>query len=505
MEILRSYDISPQLYYGGTSRNTSTEVFINTNCLGVYNSLDIIETQFSSLPNDILIDILSRLPVKPLMQFKSVCKRWFSLIKHDSHLIDLHFVRSKSRPILLYIDPLQEKGVLHTSLIASFERSKTLQQRISCAEIVEASNGEEEEVEALVSKVRITNDQWFLYNRVLEPVNGLVCFVDRVTYAIRLYNASTREATPWIKSTLLAEENYKLENKSTMEIKTHCSPIYKFGFDPEKKEHKIFCFWRLVARQQRHRYNSAERPDYERWEALTVGRDTKWRRINAVPNEYNQVKIKDVLPPSYSNKRPVYADGTIYWSNKEYYSDRLGNTNPNDPDVIVAFDVASEKYRVIPIPNFILDEPRDEDYRLPIGMLVLGGHLTLLYRMESHVVKLWMLDDTANKKLENCRGNKSNWSTETITLPFFCDNRVRGFGISGSTDKIVFESWGRRNSINFVSLYSYDRKEKTCKKIEIDGLPSFTHHSERSLVTTFTESLFPVQPFNKKTPSLDFM
>ncbi|KAI3933798.1 hypothetical protein MKW92_038040 [Papaver armeniacum] len=492
MEVLTSFDISPHFYYG-TSRNRSTEVLINsnTNFHGVYNS---IETQVSGLPNEIVIDILSRLPAKALMQFKSVCKHWLFLIKQDPKLIDLHFILSKSRPNFLYIDPAPEKGVLHTSLIASFEQSKTLQQTISFAEIVEGSTGGEEElVESFVSKVRITEDKWFPYSEILEPVNGLVCFVDQKTHAIKVYNASTREATPWVISTLLAEENHKLmADKSTMKMKCHSTPIYRFGFDPEKKEHKVLCFWRLLARREQHRPNSLERSDYESWEALTVGRDTKWRRIYAVPNENNQVKIKEVLPPAYSNCRQVYVDGTIYWSNKEYYWDQWGTTNRDDPDVIVAFDVGTEKYRLIPIPSFIIEEPRDEEYILPIDMLVLGGHVALLYRMEPYIVKLWMLDDGAGKKLENCRGNKSNWSTETIELPFYCDNRVGGFGIAGSTDKIIFECRGCNNSVSFTCLYSYDRKKKTCKRIEMDGVSSFTRCSQRSLVTTFTESLFHV-------------
>ncbi|XP_026386784.1 putative F-box protein At5g62660 [Papaver somniferum] len=399
MEVLRSYDVSPHFYHG-TSRNRSIKDLVNTSYHGLHNSpLDIIPTQVSILPNDIVIDILSKLPVKSLMQFKSVCKHWLSLIKHDTQLIDLHFVQSKSRPNLLYINPLPEKGDLHTSLGFSFSTSKTLKQSISCAEIVDQISGgggeEKEEVNAIVSKARITHDQWFPYSEILEPVNGLVCFVDWNAYAVRVYNASTRETTPWVISTLLAEENDKLmENESTMKIKSHSIPSYRFGFDPEKSEHKVFCFWRLVAGSEQHRYNSLEQPDYESWEVLTVGRDTKSRRINAVPNENNQIRIKEVLPPVHSSCRQVYADGTIYWSNKEYYSDEWGKTNPNDPDVIVAFDVGSEKYRLIPIPSFILDEPRDESFRLPIDMLVLGGQVALLYRMEPYVVKLWMLDDS---------------------------------------------------------------------------------------------------------------
>ncbi|MCL7034903.1 hypothetical protein MKW94_030730, partial [Papaver nudicaule] len=390
-------------------------------------------------------------------------------------------------------------GIFHSILYFMFSDSKSLQQSISCAEIVEG-RGSDEQVESIVSKDRITDDQWFRYNQVLEPVNGLVCFVDRKTYAIRVYNASTREATPWFKSMLLEEENDKLANiNRNKDIKCLTNPIYKFGFDPEKREHKVFCFWRLVAKSRGRKKSSQEQPDYESWEALTVGGDTKWRRINAVPNENNQIKIKQALPPGSSFRRQVYANGTIYWSNKEDYWDLFRRSNPDEPAVIVAFDVGSEKYRVIPIPEFILNEPRHENFRLPIGMLVLGAHVALLYRMEPYVLKLWMLDDRPDKKLENCQGNNSNWTSETITLPFDCDNRVGGFGIAGSNDKILFECVGVEDSVilrakvsvRFTCLYSYDRREKTCKKIEMDGVSSFTHYSSASLLTTFTENLFP--------------
>ncbi|KAI3961261.1 hypothetical protein MKX01_006975 [Papaver californicum] len=500
MEVVTRYNVSPHFHNDGTSRKTSTEVVTNTNCLGVYNSPDIIPTQVSSLPNDIVVDILSRLPVKPLMQFKSVCKHWLFMIKQDTHFINLHCIRSKSRLNLLYVNPMPEKGLfsINPMLDICFRRSKTLQQNISCAEIVEGSTGgDEEQVESIVSKVRITDDQWFIYNQILEPVNGLVCFVNQNTHAIRVYNASTREATPWVKSTLLAEENHKLASKDRKMIKSLREPIYRFGFDPEKREHKVFCFWRLVARREHHRYNSFQQPDYESCEALTVGRDTRWRRINAVPNENNRISIKQALPPTYNSWQQVYADGTMYWFNQGNCRGPW-NYNHDDPDVIVAFDVGIEKYRVIPIPNFILNEPRDETCRKPIDMLALGRHVALIYRTEPYVVKLWMLDDGAGKKLENCRGNRSNWSAETITLPFCCDDGFASSGIAGSTDKIVFKGQGCRDyGCLMFTCYSYDLSKKTFKKIEMDGVASFKEYSERSLITTFTESLFPVQPLNK--------
>ncbi|KAI3903434.1 hypothetical protein MKW98_032088 [Papaver atlanticum] len=175
----------------------------------------------------------------------------------------------------------------------------------------------------------------------------------------------------------------------------------------------------------------------------------------------------------------------------------LKDLDPADPDVIIAFDVGNEKFRVIPIPSFILDEPREATFNRPFAMLILGGRVTLIYQMSSHIVKLWMLDDDGvEKRLENCQGKgSSNWSAETITLPFTFDFRLYGFhGVPTSADKILIsryrESRGILNTMG--SLYSYDRKTKILEKIEMDGifssLPSLSRC--RSLfTTTFTESL----------------
>ncbi|OAY60633.1 F-box/kelch-repeat protein At3g06240 isoform X2 [Manihot esculenta] len=47
------------------------------------------------LPLEIFIDILSRLPVKPLLRFKSVCKSWRSLISNNPEFAKFHLERAK--------------------------------------------------------------------------------------------------------------------------------------------------------------------------------------------------------------------------------------------------------------------------------------------------------------------------------------------------------------------------------------------------------------------------
>ncbi|KAI3945950.1 hypothetical protein MKW92_010741, partial [Papaver armeniacum] len=58
-----------------------------------------------SLQDEIVYEIISRLPVKTLMRFKCVCKRWLSLIIDDTYFIDLHLSRSKLRPCFILAIP----------------------------------------------------------------------------------------------------------------------------------------------------------------------------------------------------------------------------------------------------------------------------------------------------------------------------------------------------------------------------------------------------------------
>ncbi|XP_059646702.1 F-box protein At1g11270-like [Cornus florida] len=55
-----------------------------------------------SLPRDLIIEILSRLPVKVLCKFRCVSKHWLGLISFDECFLSRHRQLSKSNPLLLY-------------------------------------------------------------------------------------------------------------------------------------------------------------------------------------------------------------------------------------------------------------------------------------------------------------------------------------------------------------------------------------------------------------------
>ncbi|KAG6428291.1 hypothetical protein SASPL_112542 [Salvia splendens] len=88
------------------------------------------------LPNDVIIEILTRLPVKPLLKFKCVCKSWRALIS-STQFVAAHLEFSKSAPnltthrlILKYRGNTTKQcsvnSILHQSVPEAFDLSCSL-------------------------------------------------------------------------------------------------------------------------------------------------------------------------------------------------------------------------------------------------------------------------------------------------------------------------------------------------------------------------------------------
>ncbi|KAI3915614.1 hypothetical protein MKX01_015439 [Papaver californicum] len=143
---------------------------------------------------------------------------------------------------------------------------------------------------------------------------------------VRIYNPSTGESTPWIKSLIKQQEDEK-------QVHAYCKCSY-FGFNPATKEHKVLSLWLVITADGSGNYISDEKS----CEVLTV--DGKQQ------NSFR--KVDDVLPTSPINLgSSVYVNNSIYWYHRE-----------PDKDVglsIIEFNCATEKFRVISTPNNITD------------------------------------------------------------------------------------------------------------------------------------------------------
>ncbi|KAI3964219.1 hypothetical protein MKW92_011253 [Papaver armeniacum] len=231
------------------------------------SSLTVADDAVCSLiaGDDVVVcQILSRLPVISLMRFKCVCKRWKSIIEEDSHFINLHLGHSEKRPSLFIL--LQKNAEFIKRYHESF-LSADLHFTGRAANIH-----------------TVSKPLSFSYRKVLGPIAGLICFVD--VFAVRVYNVSTREVTPWIISPVFA----KLEKENGMVNAFNPRPICNFGFDQTTKKHKVIFIWCEGKFQK-----------FPVCEVLTVG-DNTWREIDELP------------PYLHIGATSVSANGSIYWN-----------------------------------------------------------------------------------------------------------------------------------------------------------------------------------------------
>ncbi|KAI3838191.1 hypothetical protein MKX03_024835 [Papaver bracteatum] len=416
-----------------------------------------------SCSDDLLVcEILSRLPVKSLMRLKCVCKRWQFLIEKDRHFFNLHFGRSEPRAVLLLKTPNYENRkpcLLSANLVLpsgdGLEGGGATFQRQIIPQIV------------LDSSVHMLNF-----------VHGLVCFASQDTRCVLIYNPSTGESTPWIKSLVKQQQEDEKQvvgkdGKCAYRAYLNFRKSY-FGYNPATKEHKVLSLWRI--------YNE---------------------------DENGNIKVDDVLPvnPLYLGKPAVYVNGSIYWY----------HTKP-DIDVglsVVEFNCGTEKFRVISIPNSITDISRfcnthlmDVDGRLAL-LAKRGGRYSKsevreYWEKNNHTnMKMYLLNDNGNqhkKTKETSQSSNSDWVEEAFPMPPFewLPDSLDSILPMAGTDFIIVRSATIEDDFSFY-YYNWKKKRFSSNKVEIDGISSFLvppddtllyHHS--FCFHTSTENLLPV-------------
>ncbi|KAI3987752.1 hypothetical protein MKX01_028486 [Papaver californicum] len=139
-------------------------------------------------------------------------------------------------------------------------------------------------------------------------------------------------------------------------------PTYGFGFDPSTGKHKILCIWDIsrFSRKVEHIV-----------QVVTLW-ENKWSMIDELP------------PLSHLEKN----------CGDKFYK-------PPDVEVILAFDVGTEKFRVILIQDVIVSSYMNpEDRRRAEYLLELDGHIAVIDRLDKNVVVLRRSDDDYRLKTE---------------------------------------------------------------------------------------------------------
>ncbi|AEE84248.1 F-box and associated interaction domains-containing protein [Arabidopsis thaliana] len=251
------------------------------------------------IPFDLVIEILTRLPAKSLMRFKSVSKLWSSLICS----------RTFTNRLLRVPSFIQRLYVTLTFLDNSLQRkSKLLSSSSSPGSDISTMSS------FVVDRDLTTPSMKGYY--LSHVLRGLMCFVKEPS--VKIYNTTTRQLVvlPDIEESNIIAEDHK--NKKIM---------YRIGHDPVGDQYKVVC---IVARPN-DEFGELRRYLSEHWVFILGGdKSSGWRKI---PCPSPHLPITQILS---INGRMHY----LAWVQKF------------DP-MLVTFDFSSEEISILQAPEDI--------------------------------------------------------------------------------------------------------------------------------------------------------
>ncbi|XP_010255762.1 PREDICTED: F-box protein At3g07870-like [Nelumbo nucifera] len=278
-----------------------------------------------NLPYDILLEILSRLPARFLLQCRCVCKSWLTLVR-DPRLAKMHLARASQHRNPSLIFNFRDNGTADLNLILNFH--------VNGNRVLYLFDLNEEGCEAVTIELPFLSSGSPNPFSILGSCNGLVCVARGFSLPsdpdIYIFNPITRECTmlpePCIAHTSRAD--------------------YAFGYHPATDEYK-------VVRTLFTGTNPLTGSYQTKVEVYTLG-SKSWRRLE--DTEF----LLWASPSSLVN-------GAIHWLSGYHLGSGIY--------LIVYFDVGDEEFRVLDPPSE-LNPSREKGCA---SLVVLEGCLSLAY------------------------------------------------------------------------------------------------------------------------------
>ncbi|XP_022736674.1 F-box protein At1g30790-like [Durio zibethinus] len=266
------------------------------------------------------------------------------------------------------------------------------------------------------------------FSRYTTPsVNGLICMDFGLCATI--FNPSTREAfnLPFVCP----------PNSPAAASTSFC--VNSFGFDPITDCYKVLNSWAVSGKGTEYR-------------VLTLETNNHWRLLGDGPS-------------FFPKRESVCIHGIIYF--KCHYA-----------SVLFAFDVHTEKFHEIPLPEGVFNWRSD--------LIQFGGRLALVdtqFDSPSNSMNIWLLEDHL----------MNEWIGHTIVYPASWKEieGYQNFLIVGTihTGEILLAP---RTLLKHFCVYIYDVERRRLRRIALSGLPEYRpldYSSNAVIVTNYEQNI----------------
>lgn len=344
-------------------------------------------TELSCFPEEVKVNILSRLPVKLLCQCRSVSKEWLGLIS-TPYFRSVHMEISKQNHMLLLLDQsagydLDEDD--EDDGEDNDEDEKEIGENADVQNNEDSSNEDMGQIDQPDEVVRVG----YKINSIpgIRPIRFTAMDLKGVTeYMFRIPVKGNFKMLPSNHGLVCFKNdgNFYVYNPSTQAFlalpdasaSTCDEMVSTFGYLPSTKEYKLA-----------HMYDrSLCLYSYDiGCEIYTLSAGTTLGEITAVQPSWKQIKEKC---PFAVERKGVLVNNVFYWLICGTCANREGK-------LVISLDLEQEKFKVVPHPPVIsrTGNPRVHD----IQLIELWGNLCLLGSYaDPPVMDIWMLENNGN-------------------------------------------------------------------------------------------------------------
>ncbi|MCD7462801.1 hypothetical protein HAX54_049383 [Datura stramonium] len=284
---------------------------------------------FHSLPQEIVLDIASRLPITSLVQFKYSCKSFYNMLHHDTEFVNQH--------MSLAVETLDPCIIIHADY--------PLRNQLSFLEF--SDHGREEIVRKISTPFANSVPEF----KVVGSCQGLLCICDALfNNALGVYNPFTRDYKQLPRS--VEFEVQKL--------------VFGFGFSHVTKEYKVI----KIINYANMYYNDPGR--YCRFRVPFFGKsDVQVLSLGGTSSSSNRWRsVGEVVYRFDPSSQGILLNGKMHWLT------RFGKYHGRRDRLIVSFDLADEVFGEVPKVDFDV-KPRIVQYHLAVLGDCLAVALTL--------------------------------------------------------------------------------------------------------------------------------
>ncbi|GAB2293447.1 hypothetical protein Dimus_027646 [Dionaea muscipula] len=272
---------------------------------------------------EVLVEILARLPARSLLRFKCVCKTWFSLIGSE-YFAEKHL----STRSTMFKDYNFENLLVHGHLHSPDGNNGKMCLRFSAVDFNTLS------IVHRKFKVVSSSPEYFVKLGRLAcwfagSCNGIVCLlVEDITKVVRL------------------QQSLLLWNPATSEVKALQSKIricvLGFGFDRKMNDYKVVCINNLFIAKAQHVFVYSSRSDS--WKSLEVNSGLGYPR---------HTNLKFDWLDGYYEPYPFVVNATTSSGGRMLNwlgSCCLKDLNDRHTRIVISFDLSKEAFVMTPIP-----------------------------------------------------------------------------------------------------------------------------------------------------------